>query len=118
MLRLSARARNTESDAAMCFLHFVSDCLTNVSSCFADEAGIEDMEVDSGNKSGPEPEIEPYEDWKARILELSHKELKLQEGTNTPCRRSPRKTPQKFSPYRESGSKPLRGVRLLFPMSS
>lgn len=77
-----------------------------------------------------EPQIEPYEDWKKRILEAAYKELKASEQKRkeaeenervkkikeemTSPRRSPRKTPQKFSPYK-SPVKPVNGIRLLFP---
>ncbi|KOB66550.1 Origin recognition complex subunit 6 [Operophtera brumata] len=84
------------------------------------------MEVDVHDKEEPlEPEIEPYEDWKRRMLEAAYKELReLEEKEKckpkrldshrdslTP-RRSPRKTPQKFSPYKSPAK--INGVRLLF----
>ncbi|KAM3961436.1 origin recognition complex subunit 6 [Aphomia sociella] len=76
------------------------------------------MEVDSPKKlEAKENCIEPYEDWKRRMLEAAYRELKELERNKmhsmTP-RRSPRKTPQKFSPYK-SPSK-VNGVRLLFPI--
>ncbi|XP_063833954.1 origin recognition complex subunit 6 [Ostrinia nubilalis] len=81
------------------------------------------MEVDIPKIEEPsEPKIEPYEDWKRRMLEAAYKELKMKEAQSvktiksvekTP-RRSPRKTPQKFSPYKS----PTKGaVRLLFPLN-
>lgn len=91
------------------------------------------MEVDgqSPKEEKPtEPQIEPYEDWKKRMLEAAYKELKALEQKRkeaeenerfkkikeemTSPRRSPRKTPQKFSPYK-SPVKPVNGIRLLFP---
>ncbi|KOB65428.1 Origin recognition complex subunit 6, partial [Operophtera brumata] len=67
----------------------------------------------------------PYEDWKRRMLEAAYIELReLEEKEKckpkrleshrdslTP-RRSPRKTPQKFSPYKSPAK--INGVRLLF----
>ncbi|XP_028170883.1 origin recognition complex subunit 6 [Ostrinia furnacalis] len=81
------------------------------------------MEIDIPKIEEPsEPKIEPYEDWKRRMLEAAYKELKMKEAQSvktiksvekTP-RRSPRKTPQKFSPYKS----PTKGaVRLLFPLN-
>lgn len=92
------------------------------------------MEVDipkTIEEKPTEPQIEPYEDWKKRMLETAYKELKeiekkkkelnneMQERKDkikefTSPRRSPRKTPQKFSPYK-SPRKPSNGIRLLFP---
>ncbi|XP_046973594.1 origin recognition complex subunit 6 [Vanessa cardui] len=91
------------------------------------------MEVDSQitkEEKQSEPQIEPYEDWKKRMLETAYKELKeLEKQRNetedndrvrkikeqlTSPRRSPRKTPQKFSPYK-SPVKACNGIRLLFP---
>lgn len=81
------------------------------------------MEVDIPHKEEvTEPQIEPYEDWKCRMLETAYKELKeleekerqsKKERDMTP-RRSPRKTPQKFSPYKSPAK--INGVRLLFPL--
>ncbi|CAH2097590.1 unnamed protein product [Euphydryas editha] len=91
------------------------------------------MEVDSQSpkvEKPTEPQIEPYENWKKRMLEAAYKELKeleqkrketeeservkkIKEQMTSP-RRSPRKTPQKFSPYK-SPVKRINGIRLLFP---
>ncbi|CAG9124704.1 unnamed protein product [Plutella xylostella] len=72
------------------------------------------------NKDGPQL-IEPYNDWKQRILEIAYKELEelsrlesKTESLHSP-RRSPRKTPQKFSPYKNCPNT-SKGVRLLFPL--
>ncbi|XP_068625139.1 origin recognition complex subunit 6 [Battus philenor] len=79
----------------------------------------EKMEIDVPNiEESTEPQIEPYEDWKRRMLEEAYKELRALEELErnqksmTP-RRSPRKTPQKHSPYKmiSKGN----GVKLLFP---
>ena len=92
------------------------------------------MEIDTQKakeEKPTEPQIEPYEDWKRRMLETAYKELKEAENKKkelnnemqekkdkikefTSPRRSPRKTPQKFSPYK-SPRKPNNGIRLLFP---
>lgn len=84
------------------------------------------MDVDVPLKDeSTEPLIEPYEDWKRRMLEAAYKELRELEELErlepkrieshrqslTP-RRSPRKTPQKFSPYKSPAK--INGVRLLF----
>lgn len=76
-----------------------------------------DVELPKEDKSKQEP-AELYEDWKKRMLEAAFKELKELEKSEarksvTP-RKSPRKTPQKFSPYKNT-TKP-NGVRLLFPL--
>ncbi|KAF9794808.1 hypothetical protein SFRURICE_017498 [Spodoptera frugiperda] len=64
-----------------------------------------------------EDKIESYEDWKQRMLETAYKELKELEKNEkkivTP-RKSPRKTPQKFAPYKSPVK--TNGVRLLFPL--
>ncbi|CAH2057112.1 unnamed protein product, partial [Iphiclides podalirius] len=70
----------------------------------------EKMEVDMCCKEEPaEPQLEPYEDWKKRMLEGAYKELEelehlelkeLENKKNMSPRRSPRKTPQKSSPYK------------------
>lgn len=64
-----------------------------------------------------EPQIESYEDWKSRMLEEAYKELKELEHSEKKQimspRRSPRKTPQKSSPYKPANK--VNGVRLLFP---
>ncbi|XP_013191736.1 origin recognition complex subunit 6 [Amyelois transitella] len=79
----------------------------------------ESMEVDEPKREIAEPQMESYEEWKRRMLEKAYKELALLEQTiadkapSTP-RRSPRKTPQKFSPYK---SPKKNGVRLLFPLN-
>ncbi|XP_059055981.1 origin recognition complex subunit 6 [Achroia grisella] len=79
----------------------------------------EKMEVDSPKKDVTEPQIESYMDWKQRMLQAAYKELSELENNRkqsmTP-RRSPRKTPQKFSPYKSSSK--INGVRLLFPLNS
>lgn len=75
------------------------------------------MEIESEDKGVTEPEMEPYDDWKRRMLDMAYAEIKLQDKTNTPSRRSPRKTPQKLSPYKESPRQQIKGVRLLFPTS-
>ncbi|XP_038218342.1 origin recognition complex subunit 6 [Zerene cesonia] len=82
------------------------------------------MELDTGPKDEKscEPKIEPYEQWKQRMLEQAYEELKelerrdsvRQEKEMLSPRRSPRKTPQKFSPYK-SPKKSSAGIRLLFP---
>ncbi|CAK1591050.1 unnamed protein product [Parnassius mnemosyne] len=78
----------------------------------------EKMETDAcNNEVLREPEIEPYEAWKRRMLEEAYKELKeLQQSEKiqimTP-RKSPRKTPQKNSPCKTPNK--VNGVRLLFP---
>nr|XP_034825955.1 origin recognition complex subunit 6 isoform X1 [Maniola hyperantus] len=95
----------------------------------------EKMEVDgpSPTEEKEEPAIEPYEDWKKRVLADAYKELReleekqkkeeneskmkenqLMEKKFTSPRRSPRKTPRKFSPDK-SPTKPVTAVRLLFP---
>ncbi|CAH1640724.1 unnamed protein product [Spodoptera littoralis] len=64
-----------------------------------------------------EDKIEPYEDWKKRMLEAAYKELKELEKIekkNVTPRKSPRKTPQKFAPYKSPVK--TNGVRLLFPL--
>ncbi|XP_045505476.1 origin recognition complex subunit 6 [Colias croceus] len=80
-----------------------------------------EMEIDTSAKDekSSEPKIEPYEQWKQRMLEQAYKELKelerkevkeqkerrdtmreeIEKEMLSP-RRSPRKTPQKFSPYK------------------
>ncbi|KAL0811851.1 hypothetical protein ABMA28_009277 [Loxostege sticticalis] len=89
----------------------------------------EKMEVDIPKIEEPsEPKLEPYEDWKRRMLDAAYKELKIKEQSakieaqsvtlakseeKTP-RRSPRKTPQKYSPYKSPTKK---AVRLLFPLN-
>ncbi|XP_013138236.1 PREDICTED: origin recognition complex subunit 6 [Papilio polytes] len=71
-------------------------------------------------KEEPIEELEPYNVWKKRILEEAYKELmaleeieKAQEVMS--IRRSPRKTPQKNSPYKI----PIKGkgIKLLFPLN-
>ncbi|XP_026750556.2 origin recognition complex subunit 6 [Galleria mellonella] len=80
----------------------------------------EKMEVDSPKKEETaDLQIEPYKDWKQRMLEAAYKELSELENKETQSmtpRRSPRKTPQKFSPYKNSSKE--KGVRLLFPLNS
>ncbi|CAG9570996.1 unnamed protein product [Danaus chrysippus] len=89
---------------------------------------IENMEVDQISEEKPsEPKIEPYEDWKKRMLEAAYRELRELEMKEKDAvdkkdclfvspRRSPRKTPQKFSPYKSPRPiVPPGGIRLLFP---
>ncbi|XP_023942623.2 origin recognition complex subunit 6 [Bicyclus anynana] len=103
----------------------------------------EKMEVDvfSPNKEKLEPEVEPYDDWKKRMLASAYEQLRALEESRknedeyrsrekqtkdqrenkmkmkefTSPRRSPRKTPQKFSPYKSPSTKPITAIRLLFP---
>ncbi|KAJ0171425.1 hypothetical protein K1T71_012975 [Dendrolimus kikuchii] len=81
----------------------------------------EPMEVDEIKPvdNQAEPQIEPYEVWKQRMLKKAHKELKELENSekrkNITPRKSPRKTPQKFVPYQSPAK--VNGVRLLFPTS-
>ncbi|CAG5055320.1 unnamed protein product [Parnassius apollo] len=78
----------------------------------------EKMDTDAcNNEVSTEPQIEPYEDWKRRMLEEAYKELKelqqSEKNQNMTPRRSPRKTPQKNSPCKTPNK--VNGVRLLFP---
>ncbi|CAH1286846.1 unnamed protein product [Chrysodeixis includens] len=84
---------------------------------------IENMEIDVPIPEIIQEIIEPYEDWKKRMLEQAYKELKELEKAdsknltlrkNVTPRKSPRKSVQKYSPYK-SPSK-TNGVRLLFPI--
>ncbi|XP_026745696.1 origin recognition complex subunit 6-like [Trichoplusia ni] len=85
---------------------------------------IEEMEIDTPILEVIQETVEPYEDWKKRMLETAYKELRELEKTesrksvtprkNITPRKSPRKSVQKFSPYK-SPSK-TNGVRLLFPI--
>ncbi|CAG9793006.1 unnamed protein product [Diatraea saccharalis] len=79
-----------------------------------------EMEVDSLAKTEDtkESQIEPYKDWKKRILSAAYKELEIArkqqiQMSKLSPRRSPRKTPQKASPYKS----PSKAVRLLFPLN-
>ncbi|OWR42353.1 origin recognition complex subunit 6 [Danaus plexippus plexippus] len=89
---------------------------------------IENMEVDQRpEEKSSEPKIEEYEDWKKRMLEAAYRELRELEKIEKDAvdnkdnlflspRRSPRKTPQKFSPYKSPRTcVPTGGIRLLFP---
>ncbi|XP_030024094.2 origin recognition complex subunit 6 [Manduca sexta] len=83
-------------------------------------ATIEELQIDTIPKEEPsEPQIESYQEWKQRMLIMAYEELKnldadvdKRDFSLTP-RRSPRKTPQKFSPYQNP--KNANGVKLLFP---
>lgn len=78
------------------------------------------MEVDiPKTDEKPKERIESYEDWKKRMLETAYKELKelekVERNSGTP-RKSPRKSVQKFSPYKSPiANVKNNGVRLLFP---
>ncbi|XP_049701619.2 origin recognition complex subunit 6 [Helicoverpa armigera] len=79
----------------------------------------ENMDVDVPKVDEPQKEIiEPYEDWKKRMLETAYKELKdlekIEARKSLTPRKSPRKAPQKFSPYKSPTK--TNGVRLLFPI--
>nr|XP_049701619.1 origin recognition complex subunit 6 [Helicoverpa armigera] len=79
----------------------------------------ENMDVDVPKVDEPLKEIiEPYEDWKKRMLETAYKELKdlekIEARKSLTPRKSPRKAPQKFSPYKSPTK--TNGVRLLFPI--
>lgn len=82
------------------------------------------MEVDSSKQEEPIETFEPYEQWKKRMLDSAYSELKELEKTQSDKlkdmvmspRRSPRKTPQKYSPYKSLNTKG--SVRLLFPIES
>ncbi|CAB3249589.1 unnamed protein product [Arctia plantaginis] len=82
----------------------------------------ESMEVDVPKMNEHSQEkIESYEDWKKRMLETAYKELKdlekVERNSVTP-RKSPRKSVQKFSPYKSPSKANIKsnGVRLLFPI--
>ncbi|PZC74535.1 hypothetical protein B5X24_HaOG207702 [Helicoverpa armigera] len=79
----------------------------------------ENMDIDVPKVDEPQKEvIEPYEDWKKRMLETAYKELKdlekIEARKSVTPRKSPRKAPQKFSPYKSPTK--TNGVRLLFPI--
>ncbi|XP_047035746.1 origin recognition complex subunit 6 [Helicoverpa zea] len=79
----------------------------------------ENMDVDVPKVDEPLKEVlEPYEDWKKRMLETAYKELKdlekIEARKSVTPRKSPRKAPQKFSPYKSPTK--TNGVRLLFPI--
>uniref|UniRef100_A0A2A4K691 Origin recognition complex subunit 6 n=1 Tax=Heliothis virescens TaxID=7102 RepID=A0A2A4K691_HELVI len=79
----------------------------------------ENMDVDVPKVEEPQKDlIEPYEDWKKRMLETAYKELKdlekIEARKSLTPRKSPRKAPQKFSPYKSPTK--TNGVRLLFPI--
>lgn len=79
----------------------------------------ENMDIDVPKQEEPQHEqVEAYEDWKKRMLEVAYKELKelekIEARKSVTPRKSPRKAPQKFSPYKSPTK--TKGVRLLFPI--